>query len=158
MQQFCGINAIAYYASNVFIESGFSDLQAFLASFGFGATNFVFAIPALYIIDRFGRRKLVLSSYPLMSLFLLLTGIGFLLDNQESRTALIAIGIYLFTVSYSPGAGPVPFAVSDEIPCIPDISVSRCAHLFILQYSAEAYPSSIRDFGMSVSTSVLWFL
>ena len=114
MQQFCGVNAIAYYSSNVFTQSGFTTVQALLASFGFGATNFVFAFPALWTIDRFGRRRLLLASYPWMALFLLLTGVGFLVRDQGARTALIAVGIYLFTVAYSPGAGPVPFVVREK--------------------------------------------
>ncbi|KIP10754.1 hypothetical protein PHLGIDRAFT_22040 [Phlebiopsis gigantea 11061_1 CR5-6] len=134
MQQFCGVNAIAYYSSNIFTQSGFSNVQALLASWGFGLTNWLFAFPAFFTIDRFGRRKLLLVSYPWMSLFLLIAGLAFLIPSREPRIAVIATGIYLFTIAYSPGAGPVPFA-----------------------YSAEAYPSSIRDFGMSLSTAWLWF-
>lgn len=37
MQQFCGINAVAYYSTEIFKQANFSDKQAFLASFGFGA-------------------------------------------------------------------------------------------------------------------------
>ena len=37
MQQFCGVNVIAYYSTNVFKQAGNTDTQAFLASFGFGA-------------------------------------------------------------------------------------------------------------------------
>lgn len=111
MQQFCGVNAIAYYSSNVFTDSGFTDVQALLASWGFGMINWLFAIPALYTIDTFGRRRLLLTSYPFMSIFLLVTGLAFLIEARETRVAIIATGIYLFTVAYSPGAGPVPFAV-----------------------------------------------
>ena len=112
MQQFCGINAIAYYSSNVFTQADFTDIQALLASWGFGLTNWLFTFPALYSIDRFGRRKLLLTSYPWMSVFLLMTGLAFLIPQKEAKVAVIATGIYLFTIAYSPGAGPVPFAVS----------------------------------------------
>ena len=40
MQQFCGVNAIAYYSTNVFVQAGFSNTQAFLASWGFGASTY----------------------------------------------------------------------------------------------------------------------
>jgi hypothetical protein len=36
MQQFCGVNAIAYYSSNIFKQASFTDIQALLATFGFG--------------------------------------------------------------------------------------------------------------------------
>ena len=73
-QQFCGVNVIAYYSSTIFRQANFSEIQALLASWGFGALNFVMALPAVYTIDTFGRRNLLLVTFPLMSLFLLMTG------------------------------------------------------------------------------------
>jgi hypothetical protein len=74
MQQFCGVNVIAYYSSTIFQQSGFTVIESLLASWGFGALNFLMAIPAIYTIDTFGRRNLLLTTFPLMSIFLLVTG------------------------------------------------------------------------------------
>ncbi|KAI1428825.1 hypothetical protein F5Y12DRAFT_799896 [Xylaria sp. FL1777] len=134
MQQFCGVNAIAYYSTQIFIDSDFSVKAALGASLGFGAVNFLFAIPAFYTIDTFGRRKLLLTTFPLMSLFLFYTGFSFYIPAGTGRIASVALGIYLFGVVYSPGEGPVPFT-----------------------YSAEAYPLYIRPFGMSLATATTWF-
>ncbi|KAI0683947.1 hypothetical protein BC835DRAFT_1392462 [Cytidiella melzeri] len=134
MQQFCGVNVIAYYSSNIFSQSGFNNIQALLASFGFGLINWLFAFPAVYTIDTFGRRNLLLTTFPLMSIFLLMTGFSFWIPEGNGRLAVVALGIYLYAMAYSPGEGPVPFT-----------------------YSAEAYPLHVRDVGMSLSTSVLWF-
>ena len=73
-QQFCGVNVIAYYSSTIFTQANFTEIQALLASWGFGALNFVMALPAVYTIDTFGRRNLLLITFPLMSIFLLMTG------------------------------------------------------------------------------------
>ncbi|KAL5417013.1 hypothetical protein PMIN06_002925 [Paraphaeosphaeria minitans] len=134
MQQFCGVNVIAYYSSSIFSSSGFSDQSALAASLGFGVINFLFAIPAMYTIDTFGRRNLLLSTFPLMALFLLFTGFSFWVPSANARVACIALGIYLFGVVYSPGEGPVPFT-----------------------YSAEAYPLYMRTLGMSLATATTWF-
>ncbi|KAI1192983.1 hypothetical protein F5X97DRAFT_55433 [Nemania serpens] len=134
MQQFCGVNAIAYYSTQIFIDSNFSTQEALAASLGFGAVNFLFAIPAFYTIDTFGRRKLLLTTFPLMSLFLFYTGFSFYIPAGTAQVANVALGIYLFGVVYSPGEGPVPFT-----------------------YSAEAYPLYIRPFGMSLATATTWF-
>lgn len=48
MQQFCGINVIAYYSSEIFLQANFTQIQALGCSLGFGAINFLFAIPAFY--------------------------------------------------------------------------------------------------------------
>lgn len=55
-QQMCGINIIAFYSSTIFSESGFTAVQSLYASLGFGAINFLFAFPAVFTIDTFGRR------------------------------------------------------------------------------------------------------
>jgi sugar porter (SP) family MFS transporter len=137
MQQFCGVNVIAYYSSEIFLEGGFSPINALSASLGFGIINWVFAIPAIYTIDTFGRRNLLLTTFPLMSLFLFFTGFSFWIPRDTHRTAriaCIALGIYLFGIVYSPGEGPVPFT-----------------------YSAEAYPLYVRSYGMSLATATTWF-
>ncbi|KAI0819328.1 hypothetical protein BC628DRAFT_1333246 [Trametes gibbosa] len=135
MQQFCGVNVIAYYSSNIFSQANFTNIQALIASWGFGMINWVFAFPAVWTIDTFGRRNLLLTTFPLMSVFLLMTGFAFFIpEDTKARIAVVALGIYLFGMAYSPGEGPVPFT-----------------------YSAEAFPLYIRDVGMAWATSVLWF-
>ncbi|BGP49476.1 hypothetical protein JCM10450v2_005367 [Rhodotorula kratochvilovae] len=134
MQQFCGINVIAYYSSTIFREAGFSEISALGASLGFGAINWIFAAPAFWTIDTFGRRTLLLISFPLMAVFLLMTGFAFWIPKESTaHIAVIALGIYLHCIAYSPGEGPVPFT-----------------------YSAEAFPFYVRDVGMSYATAVLW--
>lgn len=101
---------------------------------GFGIINWLFALPAVFTIDRFGRRNLLLTTFPLMSLALLFTGFCFWIPGESTaRVACVALGIYLFAMVYSPGEGPVPFT-----------------------YSAEAYPLYIRDIGMSLATATTW--
>jgi sugar porter (SP) family MFS transporter len=132
MQQFCGVNVIMYYSSVIFTQDGgFSQRSGILASLGAGIINFLFALPAVYTIDTFGRRNLLLTTFPLMSLFLFFTGSSFYipLSDGQARLACVALGIYLFMIVYSPGEGPVPFT-----------------------YSAECYPLYIRDIGMSFAT------
>ncbi|EGN94806.1 hypothetical protein SERLA73DRAFT_187864 [Serpula lacrymans var. lacrymans S7.3] len=133
-QQFCGVNVIAYYSSNVFVSSGFTQASALLASFGFGLINWVFAFPAVFTIDTFGRRNLLLFTFPCMAACLLITGFSFWSTSDTHKLAGVSLGIYLFGVFYSPGEGPVPFT-----------------------YSAEAFPLYIRDIGMSFATATTWF-
>ncbi|KAL2044666.1 hypothetical protein N7G274_002440 [Stereocaulon virgatum] len=135
-QQMCGINIIAFYSSTVFVNAGASNLTALLASFGFGLVNFVFAWPAVWTIDTWGRRTLLLFTFPNMAWTLLAAGLCFIIP-QESRAhlGLIAFFIFLFAAFYSPGEGPVPFT-----------------------YSAEVFPLSHREVGMSwaVATCLFW--
>jgi MFS family permease len=125
--------------STIFEQAGFSRPNALLVSLGTGATNFLFAIPAIYTIDTFGRRNLLLTTFPLMGICLLWCGMSFFLptdaDGQPSQGRLgsIAAAIFTFMAVYSPGEGPVPFT-----------------------YSAEAFPLHIRDIGMSFATATCW--
>lgn len=131
--QFCGVNVIAYYSSEIFLEADFSQISALAASLGFGVINWLFAIPAVYTIDTFGRRNLLLTTFPMMALAMFFTGFSFWISVHEARLGCIALGMYLFGIVYSPGEGPVPFT-----------------------YSAEAYPLYVRSYGMSLATATTW--
>ncbi|GAB7346879.1 hypothetical protein MBLNU459_g1960t1 [Dothideomycetes sp. NU459] len=133
MQQFCGVNVIAYYSSEIFIQSGSTVNQALLVSMGTGIVNFVFAVPGMLTIDTRGRRFLLLVTFPIMAVFLFMTGFCFYIPNEEVQKVTVAVGIYLFMVVYSPGMGPVPFT-----------------------YSAESYALETRDQGMSLATATCW--
>ncbi|KAG0144645.1 hypothetical protein CROQUDRAFT_47011 [Cronartium quercuum f. sp. fusiforme G11] len=142
MQQFCGVNVIAYYSSQVFIEAGFNRKQALLTTMGTGLVNWVFALPALYTIDTFGRRNLLLVTFPAMALCLLATGMAFFIPqngpDDHRRVSVVAAAIYLYMAFYSPGEGVTPKLIN-------------------ICYSAEAFPLYIRDFGMGYATAVCWF-
>lgn len=60
------VNIIAFYSSTIFKQSGIDDYTALWASFGFGLINFLFAWPAIWTIDTFGRRALLLFTFPNM--------------------------------------------------------------------------------------------
>ncbi|KAF9266880.1 hypothetical protein L218DRAFT_955981 [Marasmius fiardii PR-910] len=135
-QQMCGINIIAFYSSTIFVEAHYTQKQALLASFGFGLVNFVFAFPAVWTIDTFGRRNLLLFTFPNMAWSLLVAGFCFWIpDENSARVPLIALFIFIFCAFYSPGEGPVPFT-----------------------YSAEVFPLTHREMGMSwaVATNLFW--
>ena len=135
-QQMCGINIMAFYSSTIFKEAGAGDLQALLASFGYGLVNFVFAWPAVWTIDTWGRRALLIFTFPQMAWTLLAAGLCFLIpEENRAHLGLIAFFVFLFAAFYSPGEGPVPFT-----------------------YSAEVFPLSHREVGMSwaVATNLFW--
>ncbi|KAL5340384.1 hypothetical protein BJX70DRAFT_396892 [Aspergillus crustosus] len=144
MQQFCGVNVIAYYSSEIFLQtaSAHSKLtvsnqrKALTASLGWGLINWLFAIPAVYTIDTFGRRNLLLSTFPLMALSMFFTGFSFWIPEgtgDNARLGCTALGTYLFGVFYSVGEGPVPFV-----------------------YAAESYPLYVRSYGMALATATTW--
>ena len=96
-QQMCGINIIAFYSSTIFKNAGYSSRQALLASFGFGLVNWVFSFPAMYTIDSFGRRNLLLFTFPNMAWTLLAAGFSFYIpDSNSAKVPVIAFFIFLF--------------------------------------------------------------
>ncbi|KAF4784177.1 hypothetical protein HER10_EVM0005095 [Colletotrichum scovillei] len=138
MQQFCGR---MYYSTNIFETSGFDRSTALLTSMGMGLINWLFALPAFYTIDTFGRR------------------FSFFIPEGTGRLACVATGIYLFAAVYSPGAGPVPFTYSAEaFPLhIRDIGMSSATAVtwgfnFIISFT---WPQMISSFG--VTGAFVWY-
>ncbi|MCJ1386804.1 hypothetical protein MMC17_009932 [Xylographa soralifera] len=134
-QQMCGINIITFYSSTVFKDAGASDEAALWGSWGFGMIDFLFAIPALYTIDPWGRRTLLLFTFPQMAWTLFAAGCCSLIQDNTAHAVLVAMFIFIFTAFYSVAGGPVPFT-----------------------YSAEVFPLSHREVGMgfAVATNLLW--
>jgi len=131
-QQLCGINIISFYSSTIFRDAHFSNHGALLASVAFGLVNFLGAFPAVWTMDSLGRRSLLLLTLPLMALTMLAAGLSFSIpSDQPAHFALLVTMIYLFCAEYSPGLGPVPAA-----------------------YSAEVFPLSHREIGMSSAVAV----
>lgn len=128
----CGINVIAYYSSKILVDADFSRTNSLIVSFGIGCTNFLFALPAIIMIDKFGRRPLLLATAPIMAGFLALTGAAFNLPLSSGLPTIIS-GLFLFVVAYSPGGGPVPFT-----------------------YCAESWPLQVRSLGMGINTATTW--
>lgn len=127
-QQMCGINIISFYSSTIFEKVGYNKTEALYASLGYGAIQVVATIPTLFLIDTKGRRTLTLLTFPGMCIFLLAGGLS-LLNDEGSRGAKIGpvvLFVYLFTICYSLGEGPVAF-----------------------QYSAEVFPTIQREQGMA---------
>jgi MFS family permease len=95
---------MAFYSSTIFAAAGYSTLSSLLASMGYGLVLFVFAFPAVYTMDTFGRRNLLLVTFPNMAWCLLAAGLCFLMpEGSSARIPLIAFFIYLFTAFYGPG-------------------------------------------------------
>ena len=96
-QQMCGINVIAFYSSTVFSDAGYTQKQALLASWGFGLVNWAFAFPAVWTIDTFGRRNLLLFTFPNMAWTLLAAGFCFYIpESSKARIPLVALFVFIF--------------------------------------------------------------
>jgi hypothetical protein len=145
-QQLCGINVLMFYSTTLFCQTGNNDrstaLLPLLLSWGLGLCNVIFALPAYNLIESLGRRRLLVTTLPVLAI--LMATIAGILSRQEQkpedqptpffsaerRKATIFFA-YLFTAIYSFGLGPVPFT-----------------------YSAEVFPLEERMVGMSVAVAL----
>lgn len=100
---------------------------------GCGILNFVGAIPAFFTIDRFGRRKLLITTLPCLGFLLFITAASFKFSVQETKVGVLLTMLYAFMLAYSPGMGPVPFT-----------------------YCAEVFSLSARPLGMASATAITW--
>ena len=112
-QQLCGINILAFYSTTLFRDSDdfsrstgesarnppSSSLAPLWYSWGYGVTNFLFAFPAYYLIDRKGRRWLLLVTFPLMALMLLASAFSYKIPAGQAHIGVIYFWFILFTVS-----------------------------------------------------------
>ncbi|GAA5910161.1 hypothetical protein JCM8208_006746 [Rhodotorula glutinis] len=109
-QQFSGINAVMYYSTKIL--TAVNPGSAKMVSLYVTLVNLVMTFPAVFLIDRLGRRSLLLVSLSAMSLSTAVLGWAI---NTE-HFAVASAGIIAFVVSFAIGLGPVPFVLVGELP------------------------------------------
>jgi SP family xylose:H+ symportor-like MFS transporter len=129
-QQFCGINVVFNYTSTIFAAVGADLNRQLLETIGIGVVNLAFTLVAMFLVDRLGRRPLLL--FGAAGLSVLYLGLAFLLQTHAapglvSAVVLAAIGTYGLSLA------PVTWVVISEI-----------------------FPTRIRGAASSVATVALW--
>lgn len=114
--QLAGINAIMIYAPRVFEMAGFGTNASLLQSISVGATNLVFTFVALFLIDKYGRRTLLMAGSVGMVLFLGLLSKSFFINNYSDFGGY-GVMIYLmgFIAFFAFSQGAVLWVVISEI-------------------------------------------
>ncbi|TYG47102.1 hypothetical protein ES288_D11G311000v1 [Gossypium darwinii] len=116
LQQFGGVNGIAFYASSIFISAGFSGSVGMIAMV-------VVQVPmttlGVLLLDKSGRRPLLLVSAAGTCLGCCLVGLSFLLQDlqqwKEVTPILSLVGVLVYTGSFSLGMGGIPWVIMSEI-------------------------------------------
>lgn len=122
-QQLCGINSVMFYSSNILefddgpgARPGVGSLPAktqHWLNFGIGALNFVATFPAYFWIDRKGRRWLLLTMAPFMTLCMLAASFSFKASDTHAQSVLAVAFLFVFVLFYSMGQGP---GMCNQIP------------------------------------------
>lgn len=128
--QFTGINAIMYYAPEIFKSTGVGSDSAFMQTILVGVINVIFTFVAIRYVDLWGRKKLLLLGISGMAICLFTVGLAFYMQ-QQGYMVLIAILGYIACFAMS--LGPLTFVVI-----------------------AEIFPTKVRATAMSVATFFLW--
>ncbi|HJT59905.1 MAG TPA: sugar porter family MFS transporter, partial [Ktedonobacteraceae bacterium] len=114
-QQFVGINTIIYYAPTIFSYAGYkSTTGAILATSVVGVVNMVSTLIVIFLMDRIGRRPLLLAGLVGMIITLIAIGIIFLI-GPNSIGLLILIALMVYIISFAVSLGPVYWLMSSEI-------------------------------------------
>ncbi|KAK2871813.1 hypothetical protein FQN49_002804 [Arthroderma sp. PD_2] len=142
LQQLCGFNSLMYFAATIFKSLSFSSPT--LTSLSVAGTNFIFTFLAFSLIDRIGRRRILLYSIPVMVVSLALCAMAFpstSLDDvgtspaekaANARAMIILLCLTTYTASYASGLGNVPWQQS------------------------ELFPLSVRSLGSALATGTNW--
>lgn len=128
--QFAGINAILYYLNDIFASAGFSKLSSSLQAVFIGATNLIFTMVAMSVIDKFGRKKLLLIGA--VGTAACLAGVaGIFATGQHTDLLIWLLVIYIAFFAFSQGA-------------------------VIWVYISEVFPNRVRAKGQSLGSFTHW--
>ncbi|CAO1600760.1 MAG: hypothetical protein LQ349_000373 [Xanthoria aureola] len=146
LQQLCGFNSIMYFSATIFSLLGFT--SPILTSLWVAVTNFVCTLLALLIIDRVGRRAILLRSIPVMIAGLVLCSVSYhflglpgnevnMLQQIQSAASspwatFIVVSLLIFVCGYAIGLGNIAWQQS------------------------ELFPLSVRSLGSGFATATNW--
>ena len=111
-QQFVGINVVLYYAGNIFRNMGSSTDTSLLQTIIIGSINLLFTVLAIYTVDRFGRKPLMIIGALIMAVSMFCLGFSFSM-HREGISALIFM--LLYTAGFAMSWGPVTWVLLSEI-------------------------------------------
>ena len=134
--QLSGINAILYYAPEVMKQAGADDNAALLMSVGVGLMNLVATMAALTVIDRIGRRSLmIVGSIGYLVSMGFLTAVMFMFQGHFNSTSstLVLVGLLVFIAAHAFGQGSV-----------------------IWVFISEIFPTRVRGLGQSLGSLTHW--
>jgi MFS family permease len=134
-QQITGINTVIYYAPTLLAGAGFGNRGALLANVVIGAVNVLMTLVAIRLLDRVGRRVLLLSGTSGMAVGMIIAACTFIAGEElhGARAIVAVLGLLIYTGSFAIGLGPVFWLVI-----------------------AEIYPLNIRGAAMSIATIANW--
>ena len=134
LQQLVGINTIIYYAPTIMEATGLGASVSILATLGIGIVNVIFTAVCLVIIDRVGRKPLLMVGLTGIIFSLGLLGLGYLLPGLSGVVAYVTFaGLLIYIASFAISFGVVLWVVLPEI-----------------------FPLKVRGSAMSVCTILHW--
>jgi sugar porter (SP) family MFS transporter len=115
-QQFVGVNTVIYYSPTILKFTGLTADQSITQALSVGITNVVFTIAAILMLDRVGRRKLLLAGTVVLTLALVVLGVFFASSNLQHNYAWIAlVALIVYIGAFALGLGPVFWLMIAEI-------------------------------------------
>jgi sugar porter (SP) family MFS transporter len=130
LQQVTGINVILYYAPEIFKDLGFAVDVALLQTVAVGAINVLFTLVAIWSVDRFGRKPLMICGAAGMGVSLLVIGLAFYFQRSGAWVVIFVLG---YIACFAMSLGPVVWVILSEI-----------------------FPMRIRGRAMAIATTMLW--
>ncbi|MGB6355055.1 MAG: sugar porter family MFS transporter [Steroidobacteraceae bacterium] len=130
--QFSGINAVLYYLGDIFAAAGFEAWSADLQSVAVGAANLLATLAGIALLDRAGRRTLILAGS--IGTASALLGVAFIMAGAAPRTWLLPL-LILFIASFAMSQGAV-----------------------IWVYLSEIFPTAVRARGQAIGSATHWIL
>lgn len=130
-QQISGANAIFFYAPIIFEKAGMDVKDQLFQQIMIGGINLVFTLLAMQLVDRLGRKKLMLGGSALMALWLFLVGLCYYFNLFEGFQ--LTFFVLAFIATYATTLAPVTWVLISEI-----------------------FPTRIRGIAVSVATCALW--
>ncbi|EBS7633957.1 sugar porter family MFS transporter [Salmonella enterica] len=111
----CGINLVIYFAPQILQSSGFSSSASWIGTIGLGVTNVIFTVVGMLIVDKVGRRPLLILGAIGLTISLVVLAIIFSVPAFEGSSWLALCSLVFYIVMYAVSPGMLGFLMISEL-------------------------------------------
>ncbi|WP_276738203.1 sugar porter family MFS transporter [Pantoea septica] len=128
----CGINLVIYFAPQILQSSGFTSSASWIGTVGLGLTNVIFTVVGMLIVDKVGRRPLLIAGAIGLTVSLVILALIFSVPAFEGSSWLALASLVFYVVMYAVSPGMLGFLIISEISPLRARAKATSLSIFII--------------------------
>lgn len=163
-QQFSGINAVMFYSSQIFVSAGLTGIASLYATIGMGGIFVLATIFSMGIVERAGRKSLLLTGLcgMFVTTILLVVFMSLMSSGHAWAKYLSVASVMVFVVVFAIGPGPIPWFIASELftqgpraPAMSIVAATNWSSTLLITFTFPMIEAQLKEYTFLIFTGFL---